>query len=103
MAVDPQTSPHRHVHAGETHYFCSAACRSKFAADPAKYLADKDLADKDLTGGAANEPPQAAAGTIYTCPMHPQIRQRARFLPDLRHGAGAGGGRPRTEQPNSPR
>ncbi|MGB6543283.1 MAG: heavy metal translocating P-type ATPase [Xanthobacteraceae bacterium] len=75
MAVDPQTSPHRHVHAGETHYFCSAACRSKFAADPAKYLADKDLADKDLTGGAANEPPQAAAGTIYTCPMHPQIRQ----------------------------
>jgi Cu+-exporting ATPase len=69
MAVDPLTSPHRHVHAGETHHFCSAGCRSKFAADPAKYLA------KDLTGGAANEPPQAAAGTIYTCPMHPQIRQ----------------------------
>ena len=39
MAVDPRTSPHRHVHAGEAHHFCSAGCRGKFAADPAKYLA----------------------------------------------------------------
>jgi P-type Cu+ transporter len=65
MAVDPQTSPHRHVHAGEAHHFCSAACRAKFAADPAKYPA----------GGGTNEPRHAPAGTIYTCPMHPEIRQ----------------------------
>jgi P-type Cu+ transporter len=65
MAVDPRTSPHRHVHAGEAHHFCSAGCCTKFAADPAKYLA----------GDGANEPQHAPAGTIYTCPMHPEIRQ----------------------------
>jgi Cu+-exporting ATPase len=65
MAVDPRTSPHRHLHAGEAHHFCSAGCRSKFAVDPAKYLA----------GGGGNEPQHATAGTIYTCPMHPEIRQ----------------------------
>jgi P-type Cu+ transporter len=63
MSVDPATSKHRHEHHGETFHFCSAGCRTKFAADPAKYL------DK-------REPePVLPAGTIYTCPMHPEIRQ----------------------------
>jgi P-type Cu+ transporter len=64
MTVDPQTTPHRHVHHGETHYFCSGGCRTRFAADPAKYL----------TPGA-NAPEPMPAGTIYTCPMHPEVRQ----------------------------
>src|SRR4051812_8622151 len=64
MTVDPHTAKHRHDHRGRTYYFCSAGCRTKFAADPAKYL------DKDER---AAEP--AADGTIYTCPMHPEIRQ----------------------------
>src|SRR2546428_10912863 len=38
MNVDPRTTPHRPEHRGRTYYFCSAGCRSKFAADPAKYL-----------------------------------------------------------------
>jgi Cu+-exporting ATPase len=65
MTVDPHKTPHRHQHGGPTYYFCSAGCRTKFAADPAKYL------------DAAKTPPQAPVpeGTIYTCPMHPQIRQ----------------------------
>ncbi len=63
MTVDPHKTPHRHDHRHRTYYFCSAGCRSKFAADPAKYLAKQ---------AAAAEPP---AGAIYTCPMHPQIRQ----------------------------
>jgi Cu+-exporting ATPase len=63
MSVDPATSKHRFEHRGETFHFCSAGCRTKFAAEPAKYL------DK-------NEPaPELPAGTIYTCPMHPEIRQ----------------------------
>jgi Cu+-exporting ATPase len=63
MSVDPATSKHRHEHHGETFHFCSAGCRTKFAADPTKYL------DK-------REPePVLPAGTIYTCPMHPEIRQ----------------------------
>ena len=38
MTVDPHTTPHRHTHHGRPYYFCSAGCRTKFAADPAKYL-----------------------------------------------------------------
>ena len=64
MTVDPATSKHRFEHHGETFHFCSAGCRTKFAADPAKYLA-KDKAPE----------PEMPAGTIYTCPMHPEIRQ----------------------------
>jgi P-type Cu+ transporter len=64
MTVDPAKSPHRHDYRHETFHFCSAGCRSKFAADPLKYLGDAKPAD---------EP--APQGTIYTCPMHPEIRQ----------------------------
>jgi Cu+-exporting ATPase len=68
MMVDPTTSQHRFEHHGETFHFCSAGCRAKFAADPAKYLARKNEEQK------AGEP-EMPAGTIYTCPMHPEIRQ----------------------------
>src|ERR1041384_7638270 len=64
MTVDPHTTPHRHTHQGRPYYFCSAGCRTKFAADPAKYLSP---------GARATEP--VPAGAIYTCPMHPEIRQ----------------------------
>ena len=64
MTVDPHTAAHRHVHHGRTYYFCSAGCRSRFAADPDKYLA----------GDTSSSEP-VPEGTIYTCPMHPQIRQ----------------------------
>jgi Cu+-exporting ATPase len=63
MTVDPHTTPHRHAFQGHTYYFCAAGCRTKFAADPAKYLGD----------AAPAEP--MPEGTIYTCPMHPEIRQ----------------------------
>jgi Cu+-exporting ATPase len=64
MTVDPHTTPYRHIHHGRTYYFCSAGCRTKFAADPIKYLTGK--------GKAAEPMPE---GTVYTCPMHPEIRQ----------------------------
>ena len=63
MTVDPAKSQHRFDHRGETYHFCSAGCRTKFAADPQTYL------DKTAPKAAVPE------GTIYTCPMHPQIRQ----------------------------
>ncbi|MEO3433378.1 heavy metal translocating P-type ATPase [Inquilinus sp. CAU 1745] len=65
MTVDPETAKHRAEHEGETYYFCAARCREKFLADPAKYLS---------TDGAPAEE-EAPPGTIYTCPMHPEIRQ----------------------------
>src|SRR5580704_8740439 len=64
MKVDPAKSSHRHTRAGQDYFFCSAGCRGKFAADPEKYL-----------NRAASPPPAQPKGTIYTCPMHPQIRQ----------------------------
>jgi Cu+-exporting ATPase len=64
MTVDPATSKHRFDHHGETFHFCSAGCRTKFAADPAIYLAKEKAPE-----------PEMPAGTIYTCPMHPEIRQ----------------------------
>jgi Cu+-exporting ATPase len=66
MTVDPAAAKHRREHRGHTYYFCSAGCATKFAADPARYL------DKEGPSSAAEPAP---AGTIYTCPMHPQIRQ----------------------------
>jgi Cu+-exporting ATPase len=67
MTVDPATSKHRFDHQGKTFHFCSAGCKSKFVADPNKYL-EKTAAKADVPQGA-NE------GTIYTCPMHPEIRK----------------------------
>ncbi|MFO1074066.1 MAG: HAD-IC family P-type ATPase, partial [Geminicoccaceae bacterium] len=63
MAVDPERARHRHEHAGQIYYFCCDGCRSKFAADPERYLAPK-----------ADVPPPPA-DAIYTCPMHPEVRQ----------------------------
>ena len=65
MSVDPQTTLHHAKHEGHNFYFCSAGCRTKFVADPMKHMAG---------GQRASEPP-APVGTIYTCPMHPEIRQ----------------------------
>lgn len=65
MVIDPVTAKHSAEHGGVSYFFCSASCRAKFVADPARYL---------KAGEAAPEPP-APTGVIYTCPMHPQIRR----------------------------
>jgi P-type Cu+ transporter len=65
-----EASPHRLEHAGRPYYFCSAKCRAKFAAEPGKFIASDSPAP--LPTPAA---PEAAPGTFYTCPMHPEIRQ----------------------------
>jgi Cu+-exporting ATPase len=65
MTVDPHKTPHRQEHSGRTYYFCSARCHDKFSTEPAKYLGQSP----------AKPLPSVPEGTIYTCPMHPQIRQ----------------------------
>ncbi len=62
MTVDPAKTAHHAEHAGTAYHFCSAGCRTKFTADPDRYLHPQTVAP-------------APEGTIYTCPMHPQIRQ----------------------------
>ncbi|HTD28767.1 MAG TPA: heavy metal-binding domain-containing protein, partial [Xanthomonadaceae bacterium] len=64
-------------HDGGTYHFCSEHCRSKFVAGPAKFLSAV-IAPPAIA--ATTAPAKAAATpavTIYTCPMHPQIRQGA--------------------------
>ena len=66
MTVTVATAKHKAEQGGETYYFCSNGCREKFLRDPAHYLKPK----------AETLPAKPApAGVIYTCPMHPQIRQ----------------------------
>jgi Cu+-exporting ATPase len=62
MTVDPHTTPHHATHAGHPYYFCSAGCRTKFIGDPSRYLGE-------------TTPEPVVEGAIYTCPMHPEIRQ----------------------------
>ncbi|MGC1983322.1 MAG: YHS domain-containing protein, partial [Pseudolabrys sp.] len=62
MTVDPHTAKHRADYHGHPYYFCSAGCRTKFVNGPQKYL-------------DAREPEPVAEDSVYTCPMHPQIRQ----------------------------
>ncbi len=63
MTVDPATAKNRLIYQGHEYFFCSARCRERFNADPESFLKPKEPA------------PPAPAGTIYTCPMHPEIRQ----------------------------
>jgi P-type Cu+ transporter len=72
----PVDSPHAATHAGKHYAFCSGGCRAKFVADPARYLEPKKKHEEHVH--VANKTPVDAAvapGTIYTCPMHPEVRQ----------------------------
>ncbi|MHA1559522.1 MAG: heavy metal translocating P-type ATPase [Alphaproteobacteria bacterium] len=64
MSVDPHTTKYRADHLGSTYYFCCDGCQEMFVADPEKYLNPEQ-----------RQPAAIPEGTIYTCPMHPEIRQ----------------------------
>ncbi|MEP7069071.1 MAG: heavy metal translocating P-type ATPase [Usitatibacter sp.] len=66
MTVAPD-SPRRFEFDGSTYFFCSDHCLKKFSAEPAKYV---HPAAKE----EAPEPVDEQA--MYTCPMHPEIRQQ---------------------------
>jgi Cu+-exporting ATPase len=63
MTVDVHAGKPTYAHDGYTYYFCSEGCRIKFAKEPGRYLDKK------------GEPEPLPQGTLYTCPMHPQIVQ----------------------------
>ena len=65
MSVAIDGAQHIATHEGATHYFCSPRCHDKFVTDPELYLSGAHL-------DAVEDVPE---GTIYTCPMHPEIRQ----------------------------
>jgi Cu+-exporting ATPase len=63
MRVDPATAKHHCTHESQDYFFCSGRCRERFEAEPEKFLQPKQ------------PEPAAPAGAIYTCPMHPEVRQ----------------------------
>lgn len=68
MFVDPASAKYRSDYDGKTYFFCSDGCRSKFEHDPKEFVAS------DATR-AVKANPADSSEAIYTCPMHPQIRQ----------------------------
>ncbi len=69
-------SAHSLTHDGQRYVFCSAACRAKFAGNPRKYMTAHHDPRHDHVALPARKPDtDVPAGTIYTCPMHPQVRQ----------------------------
>jgi Cu+-exporting ATPase len=65
MTVDPAT-PLRMDHGGTTYYFCAPSCLEKFRAEPGRYLAPT----------TSTPPTMAELDAVYTCPMHPEVRQQ---------------------------
>ncbi|WP_377513430.1 heavy metal translocating P-type ATPase [Octadecabacter sp. R77987] len=63
MTVEIKDDTRSEDYDGETHYFCSEKCQTKFKADPYFYA----------SSNAASVGQQAQPGTQWTCPMHPEI------------------------------
>jgi Cu+-exporting ATPase len=81
MTVNPAQAAGRVEHGGRTYFFCSAHCAAKFTANPARYLDPNWKATSAAMheGGAAHgagAAPAAMADAEYTCPMHPEVRQK---------------------------
>jgi len=70
-------SAHRHTHEGTEYLFCSAVCRSRFVANPHAYLHPQQREAAPDTCGAPSCPDEicATGRVVYTCPMHPEVRQ----------------------------
>ena len=62
MRVDPHSAKYQTLYGGHPFYFCSAGCLKKFEAEPERYLGER-------------KPEPVQEGAVYTCPMHPEIRQ----------------------------
>jgi Cu+-exporting ATPase len=62
MRVDPKTAAGRHVHGGQSYYFCNPHCLERFRANPENYLRPAPA-------------PLAAVAADYVCPMHPEVVQ----------------------------
>ena len=75
MRVDPARAAGRHEHRGRTYYFCNPGCRERFAADPERYLEPARATVPDPAGPRPALPADPGA-VVYTCPMHPEVRQK---------------------------
>jgi Cu+-exporting ATPase len=76
MTVDPATSTITHEHEGKTYYFCCDGCRTKFKADPGRFLNPQPQADDTPLASAKASPDRPPPpGTWFICPMDPEVRE----------------------------
>ena len=67
MTIDPAHAAGQAEYRGTTYYFCNPLCRERFEADPERYLDPAHASVAAMPGDSARD---------YTCPMHPEVRQR---------------------------
>jgi Cu+-exporting ATPase len=72
MKVDTATAISLTV-GGETYYFCAPGCRKRFARENGVALPDEP--PQLVTLGSLPSPQAERAGSIYTCPMHPEVEK----------------------------
>ncbi|MHB1233986.1 MAG: heavy metal translocating P-type ATPase [Burkholderiales bacterium] len=85
MTVDEKSAAGSASHAGQTYYFCSARCLSQFQANPAQFVGASKPSHGHAhhahhehgaaPGGRYDSVPAGYTGTVYTCPMHPEVRR----------------------------
>src|SRR5688572_15355315 len=68
MKVMPETAAGHYEYRGRTYYFCNTRCLERFKADPERFLKPKSE--------IRNPNSEISPGSIYICPMHPEVRQR---------------------------
>jgi P-type Cu+ transporter len=60
---------------GQPYVFCCAGCRARFLDDPAKYIHGAHSQGYPQPASDKGQRAAVSEGSMYTCPMHPQIRQ----------------------------
>ena len=77
MHIDPATAAGHFDYQGTRYYFCNPSCRTRFEADPERYL--RAAATGSHAGHADPHPPDSTAAhpkaAAYVCPMDPEVRQ----------------------------
>jgi P-type Cu+ transporter len=82
MTVDPEKAAGKYEYDGKTYYFCSTHCVEKFRSDPQRFLGSSPpLPMQPITIGRArtsveSDKTQISDLAVYTCPMHPEVRQQ---------------------------
>ena len=72
MTIDPRQAAGSHEHKGKSYYFCSRSCLEQFKANPEKYVVNTEPSHSPLSP----EVDPADSDVLYTCPMHPEVRQK---------------------------
>ena len=68
MDIDPADAAGKSTYKGEIIYFCSLPCKERFDVEPETFMASAEKKAEKQTLASQS-------GLIYTCPMHPEVRQ----------------------------